>query len=301
LNEPIWARIEEDDMNIFDRMMSLDRRWVFLFLALVCVITFIIPFKVPIRTSLEVKTIFSFIDTLKEGDIVFVGIDYDPNALAELHPMTYAVIEQAWRKKLKTIFVSLSLNGPGMADQAIRDISDSLKLDKTYNGVLYEGREIVNGEDFVFLGYKPYPALVILGMGQNFRIPYPTDYYGTPLDSIPMMKGVINYDQVKCVVDVTGSNVADMWIAYGQGRYNFPLALGLTGVMGADYYPYLNSGQIFGLMAGLLGAAQYEKLADNAGRALDGMRVQVYAHIIIILFIVMGNIGFLVTRKKVKL
>ncbi len=92
-----------------------------------------------------------------------------------------------------------------------------------------------------------------------------------------------------------------MWIAYGQGRYNFPLALGLTGVMGADYYPYLNSGQIFGLMAGLLGAAQYEKLADNAGRALDGMRVQVYAHIIIILFIVMGNIGFLVTRKKVKL
>ncbi|MEW6013962.1 MAG: hypothetical protein AB1690_01435 [Candidatus Zixiibacteriota bacterium] len=285
-------------MNIFDRMMSLDRRWVFLFVALVCVITYVWPFSIPIRITNEVKAIFNYIDNLNEGDILFLGIDYDPNALAELHPMTYAIAEQAFRKKMRVIFVTLSQNGPGMADQAIRDISDSVKLDKTYNGVFYPGREIINGIDYVFLGYKPYPALVILGMGQNFRIPFPSDYYGTPLDSIPMMKGVMNYDQVKCVVDFAAGNVADMWISYGQGRYNFPLALGMTGVMGADYYPYLNSGQIFGIMGGLLGAAQYEKLADNPGPAIDGMRIQVYAHIVIILFIIIGNIGFLVSRRK---
>lgn len=285
-------------MNIFDRMMSLDRRWVFLFVALVCVITYVWPFSIPIRITNEVKAIFNYIDNLNEGDILFLGIDYDPNALAELHPMSYAIAEQAFRKKMRVIFVTLSQNGPGMADQAIRDISDSVKLDKTYNGVFYPGREIINGIDYVFLGYKPYPALVILGMGQNFRIPFPSDYYGTPLDSIPMMKGVMNYDQVKCVVDFAAGNVADMWISYGQGRYNFPLALGMTGVMGADYYPYLNSGQIFGIMGGLLGAAQYEKLADNPGPAIDGMRIQVYAHIVIILFIIIGNIGFLVSRRK---
>lgn len=285
-------------MNIFDRMMSLDRRWVFLFIALVCVITYVWPFSIPIRITEEVKAIYSFIEKLNEGDIIFLGIDYDPNALAELHPMSYAIAEQAFRKKLRVIFVTLSQNGPGMADQAIRDISDSVKLDKTYNGVFYPGRELKNGIDYVFLGYKPYPALVILGMGQNFRIPFPSDYYGTPLDSISMMKGVMNYDQVKCVVDFAAGNVADMWISYGQGRYNFPLALGMTGVMGADYYPYLNSGQIFGIMGGLLGAAQYEKLADNPGPAIDGMRIQVYAHIVIILFIIIGNIGFLVSRRK---
>jgi len=285
-------------MNIFDRMMSLDRRWVFLFLALVCVITYVWPFQIAIRTTPEVESIYNFIDTLKEGDIIFLGIDYDPNALAELHPMTYAIAEQAFRKKLRVIFVTLSQNGPGMADQAIRDITDSVMLDRTYNGVKYKGRKIVNGEDYVFLGYKPYPALVVLGMGQNFRIPFPTDYYGTPLDDIPMMKGIMNYDQIKCVIDFAAGNVADMWIAYGQGRYNFPLALGMTGVMGADYYPYLNSGQIFGIMGGLLGAAQYEKLSDNPGPAIDGMRIQLYAHILIILFIIMGNVGFLMSRRQ---
>ena len=287
-------------MNIFDRMMSLDRRWVFLFLAVVCVITYAWPFHIPISTTKEVESIYSFIDGLEEDDIIFMGIDYDPNALAELHPMAYAVAEHAFRKKLRIIFVTLSQNGPGMADQAIRDITDSLAQDKTYHGVFFEGRPLVNGIDYVFLGYKPYPALVVLGMGQNFRIPFPSDYYGTPLDSIPMMRGVLNYDQIECVIDLAAGNVADMWIIYGQGRYNFPLALGMTGVMGADYYPYLGSGQIFGIMAGLLGAAQYEKLADNPGPAWDGMRIQLYAHIVIILFIIMGNVGFLATRRKKK-
>lgn len=285
-------------MNIFDRMMALDRRWVFLLLALVCVITYVYPFQIPIIVTGEVEVVFDFIDTLKPNEVIFVAIDYDPNSLAELHPMTYSIVEHAFRKRLKIIFVALAVNGPGMADQAIRNISDSLKIDRTYNGVLYEGREIVNGIDYVFLGYKPYPALVIVGMGQNFRIPFPNDYYGTLLDEIPMMQGIQNYDQVKCVVDISGTSGVDMWITYGQGRYNFPLALGLTGVMAADYYPYLNSRQVFGILGGLLGAAQYEKLADNPGPAIDGMRVQLFAHVVIILFIVLGNIGFLVSRRK---
>jgi len=287
-------------MNIFDRMMSLDRRWVFLFVALVCVLTYYVEFTVPIRVGKEVKSIYDFIDSLPPGDIVFIAIDYDPNALAELHPMTYAVMEHCFRKNLKVIITALSQNGPGMADQAIRDIADSLKLDRVYNGVLYKGREIKNGIDYTFLGYKPYFGLVILGMGQNFRIPFPTDYYGTPLDSIPMMQGVQNYDQVACVIDISAGNITDAWISFGQGRFGFPLAVGLTGVMGADYYPYLNSGQIFGIMTGLYGAAQYEKLADNPGRAQDGMRIQLYAHIVIILFILMGNVGYFMSRYAKK-
>jgi hypothetical protein len=187
-----------------------------------------------------------------------------------------------------------------MAEQAILDISDSLKQDRTYNGVHFKGREIKNGIDYTFLGYKPYYALVILGMGQNFRLPFPTDYYGTPLDSIPMMRGVLNYDQVAGVIDLSGGSITDAWISYGQGRFNFPLALGLTGVMTAQYYPYLGSGQVFGIMGGLLGAAEYEELADNPGRAKDGMRIQLYAHMVIILFIIMGNVGYFAERRRQK-
>lgn len=285
-------------MNIFDRMMSLDRRWVFLFVAIVCVATYFFRFELPLSISPEVKSIYDKVESLKEGDIMLLSIDYDPNALAELHPMTYAILEQALRKKVRVITLTLSQNGAGMAEQAVKDIVDSIKVTKTYNGVEYQGREVVKGVDYTFLGYKPYPALVIAGMGQNFRIQFPTDYYGTPLDSIPIMQGVANYDQLETVICITGSNVADWWITYGQGRYNFPFALGLTGVSASDFYPYLNSGQIYGLMGGLLGAAQYEQLSDNLGPAKDGMRIQVFAHIVIIGFILLGNIGFFLSKRR---
>ncbi|MDD3733068.1 MAG: hypothetical protein PHU88_11910, partial [candidate division Zixibacteria bacterium] len=109
-----------------------------------------------------------------------------------------------------------------------------------------------------------------------------------------------NYDQVACVVNISGTSGTEYWISYGQGRFGFPLALGVTGVMGAEYYPYLNSGQIFGYMAGMLGAAQYEKLAENDGKAVVAMKVQLFAHFLIIFFIIIGNIGFFMDKFSKK-
>lgn len=287
-------------MTTYDKLMSLDRRWVFLFLALVCVGAYISSVEVPLRVNKEVNKIYNFIDTLKPGQIVFIAIDYDPSSQAELHPMTYALSEQCFRKGIKVIYTALSQNGPGMADQAIRDIGDSMKVDRTYNGVAYKGREIKSGVDYVFLGYKAYFAIQILSMGQDFRLPFPQDYYGKPLDSLPMMNGVRNYSQIACVVDIGAGNITDAWISYGQGRFGFPMALGTTGVMAPIYYPYLNSGQLMGIMGGLLGAAQYEQLCDNPGLAKDGMRVQLFGHMVIILFIIVGNIGFFMSRAAKK-
>ncbi len=285
-------------MNFFSMLMRLDRCWVYLLLVIVCLTAYYSDFTVPTIVEDETKAIYDFIEALEPGEIIFVAVDYDPSSQAELHPMTYALVEHAFRKDLKVIFTALSQNGPGMVDQAIRDLTDSLKLPKTYNGIFYEGKDIVNGIDYTFLGYKPYYAIVITAMGQDYRILFPSDYYGTPLDSIPMMRRVHNYDDIAIVVDISSGSITDAWISYGQGKFDFPLALGLTGVMTAQYYPFLQSKQVMGLMGGLLGAAQYEQLADNPGLAKDGMRVQLPAHLLIILFILIGNVGYLATRYK---
>ncbi len=277
-------------MNIFERISRLDRRWVYLILAAVVVITVLVKFKTPIRISPEVRSVYDFIEAQKPGSYIHMAIDYDPGSLAEMHPMTYAIMEQALCRKLKIIMTALSPNGPGMAEQAMLDIMDSVKL--------HCGREVVYGKDIVFLGYKPYPGIVILSMGQNYRLSFPSDYYNTPLDSIDMMHGIVNYGDVNGIILITGTSGVDYWISYANGRYNAPLAVGLTGVMAADYYPYLRSGQIFGLMGGMLGAAEYEKLVKRPGRAMEAMRVQVWTHIVIIIFIIIGNIGYLVSRRK---
>jgi hypothetical protein len=271
-------------MNFYERLMQLDRRWIYLGVAIAVTIPVLFPFKVPVYVTPEAKSVYDFVENTKPGEIIFLAIDYDPNAMAELHPMAKAIMRQCFSKGIKLLISALSQNGPGMAEQLISEIS------KEYNKK--------NGVDYVYLGYKPYFAIVMLAMGQNFRIPFPTDYYGNPLDSLPMMDGVRNYDDVKCVISIVAGNIADYWINYANGRYKVKVALGVTGVMSADYYPFLQSGQIFGLLGGLKGASEYERLTKQEGVATEGMSIQTVAHLVIIGFIVIGNIGFFMSKKN---
>jgi hypothetical protein len=274
----------------FERMLNIDRRWIFSLLALVVVIVYLLELKVPVYVTDEVREIYKRIESLEEGDVILLAMDYDPSTLAELHPMTYTVLKQCFEKKVKVLVTALHQNGPGMADQAIRETIELHRLNT--------GEEIVYGTDLVFLGYKPYPAIVINSMGQDFHISFPADYYNTSIDSLPLTQRVHNLTDLDAIVNISGTSATDYWIAYGAAAYNVPLAIGVTGVMATDYYPYLQSGRIFGLMGGLKGAAEYEQLADNRGRAMAGMAMQMWAHVLIIGFIIIGNIGFFMTRNK---
>jgi CheY-like chemotaxis protein len=51
-------------------------------------------------------------------------------------------------------------------------------------------------------------------------------------------------------------------------------------------------------LARMLGAAEYEKLVHKPGSASEAMRVQVWAHHVILLFIVLGNIGYFLSRRS---
>jgi len=273
-------------MNFYDRLMNLDRRWVYLVVGIAVIIPVLNPFRVPVFVTEEVKAIYDYIEGLKPGDVLFLAIDYDPQAMAEVHPMAKAIIKQCFSKDIKLIISALSQNGPGMAEQLISELA------REFNKK--------SGVDYCYLGYKPYPGIVILAMGQNFRIPFPTDYYGVPLDSLPMMRNIRNYDDVEAVIDIAATNAVDYWIVNANGRYNVKLAIGVTGVMTANYYPYLASGQIFGLMGGLKGASEYEALSRQGDRAIKMMSIQTTAHVVIVLFIVAGNIGYFMSKRRKK-
>jgi hypothetical protein len=197
--------------------------------------------------------------------------------------MTEAILGQAFDRGARVVVTCLSQFGPTMAQELIERVAAS--------------RGKTKGQDFTFLGYKAYPAITITAMGTDFRVPFPTDYYGTPVDDIPMMRDIRNYRSLKGVITMGAGNVADFWIQYGNAKYGFPLALGVTGVMASDYYPYLQSGQIFGLVPGMKGAAEYEQLVGREGAGSRGMPYQVATHIVILGFIVISNIGYIAQRR----
>ena len=96
----------------------------------------------------------------------------------------------------------------------------------------------------------------------------------------------------------SGNTPDGLWIPYGQERYKFKFGLGCTAVMAPDQYPYLQSGQMNGMMGGLAGAAEYETLINASGKATAGMGAQSFVHLIIICFIVLGNVMFFLYGRQ---
>lgn len=262
----------------YERMLSVDRRWIYLVLAIAVTIPAIWTMSIPVSLSSEVRHVHEFVGGVTDGEILFLAIDFDPSTMAELMPMAEAILRQVFEQNGRVLLSSLSQFGPAMTDEVLTRIAAEM------------GK--VSGEDFVFLGYKPYPAITILAMGTDFRVPFPTDYYGDMVDEHPMMTGVHNFDDVEGVISLAGGNAADFWIVYGNAKYGVPLALGVTGVMASDYYPYLQSGQLFGLLPGIKGAAEYEQLSNRYGEGSRGIPYQTATHAVVLVFIILSNVAF---------
>ena len=68
--------------------------------------------------------------------------------------------------------------------------------------------------------------------------------------------------------------------------------------MVSELYPFIQSGQLVGLMPGLLGAAEYETLIDTPEKATAGMSVQSFVHLLIFVLVVVGNVAFFIQRRR---
>ena len=274
--------------SFWQKVIDIDRRWIYLVIGIVTFVPILKYIGMPVAVTSEVKAVYDMIESLPPGSIVMVPMEFDPATAAELEPMSRAVLRHCFARNLKVMSTAFMIDGVVLIERDLREIA--AEYGKVY------------GKDYVYLGYKPYMQIVLLNMGENFRKPFPRDYYGARLDDLPMMFGVNNYSNISCIVNINATSGADYWINYASGRYGVKLALGVTAVMATDYYAFLQSGQIFGLIGGLKGAAEYEKLIgrnkDVANRSMDAVSV---AHVFIILFIVIGNIAFFVTGRQKRL
>ncbi|MBD3236045.1 MAG: hypothetical protein GF330_05030 [Candidatus Eisenbacteria bacterium] len=276
-------------MSFLEKIPRLDRRVLYLLVAIAAVVPMFTPLGLPIPTSREVEGLFDYIEELGPGSTVLVAFDFDPQTVGENGPQASGVLRHCFERDVNVLITALSQNAPGMAQEMIE--TAAAEYDK------------VNGVDFCYLGYQPYPAIVIMSIGQNFRIPFPQDFYGTPLDSIPLMRAKQNYDDIDLVVSVAAGWVAESWVTYAKERYGCDVALAVTAVQAAQYYTFWNAQQIVGLLPGLKGAAEYQAMMKGAGMSytdapLRGMDVQSIEHLLIIAFIVVGNVGFFAERAR---
>jgi hypothetical protein len=271
--------------NIFSKLQDIDRRYVFLFVGIAAFLPLIFPLGLPLGVTPSSQDLFNAVDSLKEGSVVMLTFDYYPSTLPETEPMSYAALRHLFRKNIRVITVTnIPLGALSVMEEVVNNVSR--EYDKEY------------GTDYVNLGYKYGYVAVMLGMGRRIADIFPRDNYDNKLEELPLMQEVKNYDDIDFIFIVSDNLTVDYWISLVNAQFGIPMGAGVTAVVAPKTYSYLQTGQMVGLLGGMKGAAEYEKLTQNEGKATRGMDPQSIIHMLIIAFIVLGNIGYFMSRGR---
>jgi len=271
-------------MSIWQKLASLDRRWIYSLMALTVIIPLVFPPKLPIQITVEAQKLFDAVNALPDSSTVMLTFDYYASALPETEPASRGALHQLFRKNCKIVtMTTIPLGGPSIAERVTRDVA------KEY------GKEY--GVDFVNLGYKANYVAVLQGMGSSIEMIYPTDNMGTPVADLPLMRNIKNYADIDFIFVVADNAIVDYWVSIVNAQYGKPIVASVTAVSAPKYYPLVASGQMLGLLGGMRGVAEYEMLIKTPGTATRGMGAQSLAHFMLIAMVLLGNIGFLLTRR----
>ncbi|MEO0124252.1 MAG: hypothetical protein ABIL69_09670 [candidate division WOR-3 bacterium] len=288
-------------MNVLQKLTKIDRRIIYLILTILVILPFFLKFRIPQNIMPQTKRLFDFIEKLSPSDnqSVLLSIDYTPQTMPECHPMAISILTHCFKKKIPVLGVSFDPQAPGLAIEAFNTVVNKInKTAKTNND------SVIYGRDYVYLGWKSGRIAALMEMGEKIGNVFPKDYYNNYTDSLPLMQRIKNYRNVSIAIILAAADYPQEWLMYAQARYGLKLGAGLTAVMAPKYYPFLQTGQISGMMSGMKGAAEYENLllqygyAEESGKAETGMNSQTLVHLLIIVLIIVGNIGYLVMRKK---
>lgn len=262
---------------------NLDRRWIFLFIGLAVSLPLFFPIGIKFTVTHPVQGFYDTIQKVPNGSKILMSCDYDPGSLPELYPMTISALEQMFKKDLNVIITCLWPAAPPVVERALVHVAEEYHKKR--------------GVDFVNLGFKEGREVVMVSMGASIPNTFPTDYQGTPVSQIPIMQGVTNFRDVAMIVSISaGYPGTKEWVQQVQARYQIDLVAGCTAVSAPEYYPYYQTGQLKGLLGGMKGAAEYEKLVGFKGLGTRGMDAQSISHLTVFFFILIGNLAYSALR-----
>ncbi len=254
-------------------------------MALALTVPFFFKPRITLEPSPEVKDAYNFVESLPDNCRVLFSIDYGPSSQPETHPMVVAMARHLFKKNCKIAVMTLwRFEGIMMGNEAMNYVTRKV-------GAEY-------GKDWVMLGFRPGITAVLTNIGTDFKSVFDTDVKGTPTDQIPWLKDVKTIKDFDLVVDFAAGSTGESWVMITGARYGVPIILGSTAVIAPSLYPFYQAEQIEGILGGLKGAADYEYLVGHPDMATTGMLAQTGGHLVILIFILIGNILYFFGKRE---
>jgi hypothetical protein len=270
--------------SIWQRLQNIDRRVIYgLLIAIILIPLFLKDLPMPIipdPTAQQFHDVVEKIAAESPDKLVIIDGEWSPSTRGENRWQSEAIINHLMQKHLRFALLSFDPQNPQMTEQIVRTLA--VKYHYTY------------GVDYVNWGYRPFNSFeaTLMGLVNNIPGTIKKDSRGANVASLPVMHNVRNIKDVSAIVEITPSGTVASWIGLVAGANHTPILYAPTAIMAPSAYPYLDSGQIAGLLTGVKGAGDYEKLtgAKSFGTRATGALSFVYG--LIIVLVILGNLGY---------
>ena len=274
-------------MSFFDKLEKLDRRAIFVLVFLLVALPLVRPLGLPIPISPMTQAFYDTVELLKTGDVAVLSFDYSAASLPEQYPQSKAVVSHLVAKGAKIVAVCFWQDAPTFIDRTFKDVFGESENHPKY------------GVDFVNLGFVYGAETAMASFGKDVHATCAKDYYGKAIGTLPLMTNVRSGKDFKLLVALSsGTPGYRELLRQVQAPYAVPLIAGVTAVVGPEVRPYFPQ-QISGVTEGLAGAAEYEVLLIRygyKGTLAAPMDAQSLGHLLVVVFVVLGNVGFLVRK-----
>jgi len=272
--------MSREGKGIWDRLESAPREILYALLLITFIIPMIRPIGFPVPISPEVKRWYDTIEALPDGSVIMIDFGYSGGGEPELGPMAVAVYHHIFRRGgLKAIAMSTSIEGPLLWDKAMAEVRPE------QYGAEY-------GVDYIHIGYLTGTEVAMAAVGKDLRAATSTDYRGVSLDQYSIMEGITgasSFDLLICYT--TGGDQSEGWVRQWYTPYQVPYLCSVLAMMVPTMLPYQSAGQIVSLTAGAQ-SGQMESLVKVPARGIKSADVITMTHILVLAFVVIGNVAY---------
>lgn len=275
-------------MSIFAKMMAIDRRIIYLALAITVAFPLFKPIGFPIAPDEPAVAMYDYVANLPEGSVLLYSGDFAASGMTELKPMFEVMLDLALQKKHKILLMALWPEGDNIQNRWAEPIL--ARYDVEY------------GKDYISIGYIPSYLAFLDAARIDFKQACNggIDSNRDPLDSFEIMQGIDKASDIDVVVSFgAGDPGFKHWVQYWFATSEVDSIL--TGIVAVSYPDALNAysaGNLKGTAGGINGAATLEICHNTVGDGIKASDSQSFGHLAIIFFIIMGNVGYFGAKKN---
>jgi len=276
--------MSEKSESVWSKLQRIDRRILYWILFVGLMVPFIRPIGLPIVVTPSTRDLYEGLRQVEEGDVVVLSISSGVSAWPECLPGMVAAVKILVQQKAKIIGWTTFVDGPITWDKIVSEVPGL--------------KEYTYGEDYVWFGYFAGGETAVAQLARDIRSVFTADYYGTPIDELPIMENVNDVHDIRLVLSSDTGDVCDYYIRQWNTPYGTPVAEIGIAMLGSSYMPFYKAGILFGMSVGVRGGAELEKLINEPGDATIRMDAINMSHVLVVIAVILANVGYFATRRE---